>query len=438
MFSIRDVNLTKLGDAENPDLVYYNLDIINGKTVDEGLGNNPTIKYNETRDTAIIKDTSKYFFSIVRFSMDGADKTLPMFIPRIDTAQTAPANVNKTVYQMPMELSVSYNGKVNSFRPTGDISIYWRPQNTTALAPQLINGLYPTQDIGNLYYFCYDYNHFVSIVNDYLVGIWNDLNTQFRAWLSSVGEPVVDLTTTPPKLVFDEATGYFSFYLDTYGFGGSQSRSFGGVAEESFRLFMNSNAWGLFSNFSHIGRGGDLAVSNGIADGFNYEILCRGQPECQVVRLESTTSLTPSATPSYFKMTQQYGSTSSLWSPISAITFVSTLIPVLNEQTGAPIRFGSGNSLVPVGTQSAFQPIITDISLPLTNANGYNEFLSYVPTAEYRLSTLSNSPLEVRNIDIQVYWKSRLDGNLYPIDLFNLSNVSVKILFRRRDFNMTY
>jgi hypothetical protein len=74
-----------------------------------------------------------------------------------------------------------------------------------------------------------------------------------------------------------------------------------------------------------------------------------------------------------------------------------------------------GNVLSPTSSISAFQPIITDIALPMDKANDYNNFVSYVPTAEYRLSTMSNSPQEVRNIDVQIYWKNRLNGQNYTL-----------------------
>jgi len=60
--------------------------------------------------------------------------------------------------------------------------------------------------------------------------------------------------------------------------------------------------------------------------------------------------------------------------------------------------------------------------------------VTYIPTAEYRLATMTNSPTEIRNIDIQVFWKNRLDGNLVPLRLYNKASISVKVLFRRRDY----
>lgn len=411
-----------------PDLVYYNLDIINGKDVDEGYETQPTARFNETRDTAIIKDSSQYYFSIVRFSMDGADKTLPMFIPRIQLNQP---NINLTAYKIGFKLDVSYNfgsGVVtNQF--FSEKFIEFEPQNVNAIPPQSPIG--ETKDFVIPYYLVYNYDWVVYLVNKTYKEIWSDLNTQFSDWVVSLGEPAQDLVTEPPYMKYDQSSGRFIIYADTNGFG--QARSATTTSAEQATMYFNSNMYGLFSNFPHEYLGGDLAVNNTLQrEGYAYEIKVRNDLGSNIYRPTSPSVVAITDLPSYWIVEQDYKSTSSLWSPISSIVFVSTLIPVLNEQTGQPIKYGSGNTVVPVGTQSAFQPIITDISLPLENANGYNEFLSYVPTAEYRLSSFSNSPQEVRNVDIQVYWKSRLDGNLYPIELFNLSNISVKILFRKR------
>ena len=70
-----------IGSKESPDLIYYNADIINGRLIDEGSGKDPKISFNETRDSPIVKDASQYYFSIVRFSMDGSNNAacLPEF-----------------------------------------------------------------------------------------------------------------------------------------------------------------------------------------------------------------------------------------------------------------------------------------------------------------------------------------------------------------------
>jgi len=108
------------------------------------------------------------------------------------------------------------------------------------------------------------------------------------------------------------------------------------------------------------------------------------------------------------------------------------MIPIFPEQTGTPLTYGEGNNASPVESSSNFTPIITDISVPMNRADDYRGFLSYTPSGEYRLSSFTGSRTELRNIDIQVFWKNRLDNQLYPINMFNMTNVSIKMMFRKK------
>jgi hypothetical protein len=58
----------------------------------------------------------------------------------------------------------------------------------------------------------------------------------------------------------------------------------------------------------------------------------------------------------------------------------------------------------------------------------------YAPSAEYRMADFQNSKQDIRNIDIQVFWKNRLDNQLYPVSMFNLSSVSFKLMFRKKTY----
>ena len=96
-------SITTNGDNQDaPDYVYYNADIINNNTQNTlgGLAiKDPEIRFNETRDTAIIRNASDYYFSIIRFTMNGANRDLPLFIPVINEG-TGQTNVNLTTYAM--------------------------------------------------------------------------------------------------------------------------------------------------------------------------------------------------------------------------------------------------------------------------------------------------------------------------------------------------
>jgi len=426
---IQNINIEKLGDSKNPALVYYNFDIINSRTVDEGLLRDPNTVFNETRDQPIISDCSKYYFSIVRFTMNGTGRDIPLFIPRVQIGQ---ANPNLTVYSVGFRLEVE--DTINGNQETNTFNV----NRFVEFSPQLLSSIPPapplqTQEAENPYYYIFTYEHWVDLVNQTYVNLFNDLQILYDAWRASFAPPAPqrNLTTKPPFMKYNSETSLFSIYYDSYGFGGADSTSFNLINnKEQFTSFMNSNMWGLFGSFPADYMGGDVASSNVVGqNNWSIRLDVKNQLETNVYK-----PLPAPSTLSYYEMKQDFSTTGTLWSPVSSIVFVSNLIPVLNEGTAQPIRYGEGNVLSPTSSTSAFQPIITDISLPMNRADDYNNFVSYVPTAEYRLSTMSNSPQEVRNIDVQIYWKNRLNGQLYPLKLFNLSTVSVKIMFRRRDY----
>jgi len=105
------------GTDTEPDYVYYNADIVNNTTDDQtSTGDaiqDPNIVFNETRDYPIISDISKYNFSIVRFTMNGANLDLPLFIPNIRTG-TGQVNVNLSTYGLaiPYQQTISTGSSV--------------------------------------------------------------------------------------------------------------------------------------------------------------------------------------------------------------------------------------------------------------------------------------------------------------------------------------
>lgn len=275
----------------------------------------------------------------------------------------------------------------------------------------------------------------------------------------------------PPVLKYDAPSDKFQIYLDSAGFGDRLTTFtqtgysagppvvYGVVTHPVCRLFFNSNMFGLFSNFDNV-YWNTLTIpfflnpNQPVPDGYVNEIVCVNKAFQNVsdFRLSPYQGTPPIGynpvspigaplTPNmlgrvYYLAEQDYSSTDSLWSPISSIVFTSTLLPVKAEATGAPVVLGAGNVGVSTATvQSAFQPIITDISLDTSTggAADYRKFIYYAPSAEYRLSDFTSSKQDIRNIDIQVYWKNRLDNQLYPINMFNLSSVSIKVMFKHKE-----
>jgi hypothetical protein len=411
------------GDTD-PDYVYYNASIINNKTKSPyDRSADPYVRFQETRDSPIINDASKYNFSIIRFTMNGPNKDLPMFIPVIRTGADNPTNnVNLTIYSITIDMTIIGVG-AGTYTSTQPI-IYVPETLDTTLAPVPSSVTLNTigQDISTRYYWVYTYSHWLD----------NCVRPAFQAAIDDIANQAgVVLKTTAPYMVYNPTTNLFTLYADAEGFGGNLRLSAGTAQDENATLFFNSNMFGLFSNFKNqYVNVPNTEKTNLIYTGAEgYGVVTGGVPYSQnVISIGAGGSL------KYFwNQVQDYESTSTLWSPIESIVFNSTLLPLIFEQTGDPVKFGESNTdTVLTGSQQAFQPIITDIALPIENAQSYRELIYYAPTAEYRLASFARSKQPINQIDIQVYWKSRLDGQLYPVSMFNASSVSIKFMFRRR------
>lgn len=438
-----------LGD---PDIIYYNADIINDNSLSKvGLGLDPPVRFQETRSTALINDISKFYFSIVRFTMNGPNKDLPIFIPSIQIGQS---DINLTSYSVGLQLTKKVLIGGNPFTFTGYARRFVEYVSESLPAYQnagqnLPNAPLVDQDIRGPYYYVYSYQHWLDLMNETLALTHTStdplspykptlsLQEQFQAfWTANGGAGAApSIITLAPHILYSPTSNLFTLNGDTYGFGGLTATSYGtGAAgnEEAMDLWFNTNTFGLFANFNNYYYGNE-------ATGQVNRIIFQNKLGSNIYFSQSPTmSAGPPIAPvytgkSYYQEVQDYESTSSLWSPITSLVFTSTLIPVYAEQVGAPIVYGEGNDNTNNNqSTNAFQPIVTDIALPLDNAANYRGFIEYVPSAEYRMAAFTSSRQELRNIDVQVYWKARLDGNLYPLRMFNLSSVSIKMMFRKK------
>ena len=379
-----------MSDSDSPDLVYYNCDIINNRTTEEGF--DPEVEFNEFRDSPIIQDSSQYYFSIVRFTMNGCNKELPIFMPSIQTGQN---DINLTNYSLRLDVSV------NGVNHTSDkVNIHFRPE--TGLYQRIPNQPVQVQDVTD-YYFVYTYSHWVQIINEHIEKAYNDV-------LSLAG-----LTQTPPVgkpvLKWNGASeNTFSIFFNIKG-----------KTATEVKLYFDKNLYGLFASFQSLYN----------SDYEMYQIV--NQLKDVGMNITNSRSTNEYFSNEYYEIKQDYESTSSLWCPIDSIVFTSSSLPIQTEQVGTPNYFNNAsNAGTNTGSRSAFQPIITDISLPMNSAHDYRGFLFYAPQAEYRLVSFTNSSAPIRNVDIQVYFKMRLDGRLLPLSMFNLSSVSVKVMFRKK------
>jgi hypothetical protein len=421
-------------DEGDPDIVYYNADIINNTSLEPvGTEDKNEVKFIETRSVPLINNLSNFEFSIIRFTMNGPSLNLPIHIPTIEIGQS---DINKTTYKIGIRLKKDFidsAGTPHTFDQFISRNIKYVSETTAFIINnlQLPQPPISQQDTRGIYYWIYTYGHFCKLFNDTINDIQNDLFLAYTAFQATFPAPSTNpnLIADFPKLVFNQSTNLFSIYYDVRSAGGAiTNSSFFAATAEILELSLNNNLYNLFSNFESEFVGTQILSESNILKIVNKNFTNWVAPPAGF-------PLGPTLQPAvngYWVMTQNYISTSTLWSPIASIVFTSTLIPIFSEQVGEPTVFGDSNNNSISSTSSAFQPIITDIALPLKTTDDYRQFIEYAPSAEYRMSAFTKSKQSLSNIDIQVYFKNRLDNSLYPIKMTNYSTVSIKMMFRKK------
>lgn len=411
----------------DPDIVYYNVDIISGPDGDKQIGGDTNIlQFNETRSTPIINNISKYYFSIIRFNMSGPNKDLPTAVLPIKLGQP---NINLTTLKIRIDASIKYNAGANTAVLSSTKDVIYVSESLGAFTNSGTPlPMAPTTSVDRrgIYYWIYSYDHFARLINTTIQSCFDDIQTQ----LNALTVPDQAIATQPAKLVYNENSRLFDFYFDTRGWSdlSSCNDSIGTTTSEIFKMSFNADLYNLLSNFDfkNVGFGAGATTLP-----FQLQITNKNYKNYYAPTAPNATNLDPQpSSTGYIVMTQNYESTSSLWSPISSIVFTSGTLPLINELTGAPNVVGDN-----LGTQTtnAFQPIITDIALGMDNgASSYREFISYVPSGEYRMSSFMNNHQGLTQIDLQIFWKSRLDLQLYPIAMPANSSASLKIMFKKK------
>ena len=122
------------GGADS-EMIYYNATMTSTKTADLTISQPPQpVKFNETRDAPIIKDASQYNFSIIKFTMNGPGRELPLFIPLIQTNGTVTAtglqiDPNQTIYNLATAYQRTWN-YTNNAGAAATATITLAPQST--------------------------------------------------------------------------------------------------------------------------------------------------------------------------------------------------------------------------------------------------------------------------------------------------------------------
>jgi len=418
-----------------------------------------------------------------------ADNSYWTYVVPAGSIYNATTGAVDTVYSFTLSYQQQWtttSGVVTINVVSSQIYMNWVPQvNNSFLAPPPQPGPIYVQNLASRWWWALDYSYVINLLNQNLIETWTDVYNKFVvAWGNATADalPYADFTAwcngvgVAPQLIWNEESRKISLYADSSCFG-QRLATFTNEASPGTptvnpycRMFLNGNCYGLLSGYSVLYWNTNtipvpVAAQNvqgtptwaadpltGVAGG-TFEILFNADQylntnDYRLAPYSGTPPLgfVPSGTPVYpgapainyqkiyWAIPQDFPCVDTLWSPIANLVFTSQLIPVVKEAQSDPTNLGTSDvGQSSVVSPSAFQPIVTDIELGLTEKGPdlYRSFVQYSPTAEYRLSDIAGSG-ELRNIDIQLWWRGRLDGELYPVNMFNLSTVTIKILFRRK------
>ena len=367
----------------DPDNVY--LDIMTTNV----LGNRTEplpIQFNENRTNPILDNAGDYCMSVVRFSLD--TQTLPVFIPLIDTTGNDP---NKTVYYVTMEYT-----DADGNTTTINTNIKWITQNQYLSPPPV--GQYPTeQSMNQPYYYAYDYNWIAYLVTNALDACMSQLG------LTDVMAPTFVYDPSSQSFIIAANKEYFEFISPSQ--------------QPAIRLFFNSQLYELFSSFP--------AINYGMADQYkHYQVIFNSSNGANEISLPNVPE--EDVIPQTFIQVIQETPTLANLTPVSAIVFTSSMLPILPEQISSPQIFIEG-SHASTGNNANIGQIITDLE---SDDGTYKPSIQYTPTAEYRrISLLSSRPLT--HIQLSVYWRNRF-GSLIPVTLAGGASMTCKILFQKR------
>jgi hypothetical protein len=137
----------------------------------------------------------------------------------------------------------------------------------------------------------------------------------------------------------------------------------------------------------------------------------------------------PTSDPLYYIVTQDCQSTSTLWSPVATINVLTTFISVREEYSGTPITLGTGN-LGGNATTGSFQKALIEVPIDVDTQEGWRGLLTYEPKIE-TMSSLARSKEELKNLNVQLFWRNRLTNELLPLLLYNGGSMTMRLRYKR-------
>jgi len=451
----------------DPNHLYYDLQLLNNDTV--GAGEILPVRFTETRTSTILSNPSEYFLSIQRFNLD--TPSLPVFLPQVETRTDVHFNTANDPNQLVYKMAVYIWGSAT--QPLYRSVEYSNQYDVTVRVP---TPPFNAETLSDPYYFVYQYRDFIDMLNVCLQNICKnqeldlappfiDINSQnqisvFFPQLTSVN------TGSPGSVVVPETNNIWNDDPSATG---------------KACLAINSPLWALLNSLQtrYINSLNQIQATSPTAGQvpaftpFTDPTTLAGWYIVKVNPVESPATF-PAPTPTVYNCNQTGGypafgqhyltleasttfpflsnlyvskgvnsfsvnttpySPCPVWNCVRTLIFTTALMPITNELVATPLILNSNPKLDSNEANNNFSPIITDLEIPLTRGDETKPTITYSPLAEYRLIDLqSNAP--INGIEISIFWKDQY-GYQHQFVLEPGCNASIKLLFRKKIFNLT-
>ena len=366
---------------DDGDRIYYNF-IIGEKRDRQPLFD---AKFQENLDQVFITNPSEYYISVVRFSIPC--QNIPIFVPEIQSFPNT--NVNNTVYS----LSLEYNGFTS-----GETFVQFVSGNPNAYVTP-ISANSPDADTSSIYYWIYNFQAFIDMVNTTFQTAFTALN------VASGGLPV---GAVAPYFEFDPSTQLISLVV--------QRLFYDQTLLNPINIFMNYKLFVYFDGIEidYLGTGANIYLPNGK----DVQLIVKDLKN----NWYNPSFVVPASPPDYYKMTQNFPNLVT-WNVFKSLQITSNMIPI-REEYAPSVRDILG------GSNTESQVFLKDFEPVLNNGGDSRGILYFVLDGPYQLINLvSTTPLT--KLDITMYWVDRF-GRKFLLQCPYNQVISVKVVFIKK------
>lgn len=272
------------------------------------------------------------------------------------------------------------------------------------------------------YYNIYNFEFFIVLVNQALRTAMNHAVTALNALASNSYSD-----TSCPYFIFDKATGLISLYAPVAGF----NRDLGIYAT----IHLNKPLYRLFNSLPFVLKSATYYDLTSVIPGsgatfapitqefFSINMQNFGAANVEIVddppQIDGTTGTTGR---NYYVVYQDY-STLETWSPVDSLVITSNTMPVKSSMRSAQHSYIDGIQTTR-GSADGTEFEITDFK-----AGSYTNGVIYTPSEKRWLNM--NQRTQLKRINIEVFWRNKLNNALVPLKLNSGGSYSLKFVFRK-------